>query len=31
VLGVVMAMKKGKNKSVPKQWQEPPKQQTPQQ
>jgi hypothetical protein len=31
VLGVVMAMRRGKNKGGPKQWQEPPKQQPPQQ
>jgi predicted membrane channel-forming protein YqfA (hemolysin III family) len=31
VLGVVMAMIRGKNKGGPKQWQEPPKQQPPQQ
>jgi len=31
VLGAVMAMRRGKNKGGPKQWQEPPKQQPPQQ
>jgi len=31
VLAVVMAMRRGKNKGGPKQWQEPPKQQPPQQ